>query len=53
MERIYICAVDCKREEEFAALLPPSFLKSAQKYRRSGDRAAALENTWLYAVTAS
>ena len=41
MERIYICAVDCKREEELAALLPPSFLKSAQKYRRSGDRAAA------------
>ncbi len=42
MERIYICAVDCQREEELAALLPPSFLKSAQKHRRSGDRAAAL-----------
>ena len=42
MERIYICAVDCQREEELATLLPPSFLKSAQKYNRSGDRAAAL-----------
>lgn len=42
MERIYICAVDCQREEELASLLPPSFLKSAQKHRRADDRAAAL-----------